>query len=76
MAPRRLPLRLMARVTSLAIFRNGTTPWLSTPVLWMVAPVARMLLQSLPRPPDHLESWALSLNALKMLVRSSSMVVR
>ena len=76
MAPRRLPERLIARVTSLAIFRNGITPWLSTLVLLMWAPVPRIDVQSLPRPPDHLESCALSANDLKMCSRSSSTVVR
>src|SRR5688572_33212875 len=36
------------------------TPWLSTCVDLIGEPVPRMLLQSLPIPPDHLESWALS----------------
>ncbi len=76
MAPRRLPERLMALVTSLAIFRNGMTPWLSTWVDLIGEPVPRMLLQSLPMPPDHLESWALSASPLKMSRRSSLIVVR
>ncbi len=76
MAPRRLPLRLIAMVTSLAILRNGITPWLSTRVLLMAAPVPRMFDQSLPIPPDHLESCELSPKHLKMCLRSSSTVVK
>ena len=52
------------------------TPWLSTLVLRMWAPVPRIDDQSLPRPPDHLESCALSASDLKMCSRSSSTVVR
>ena len=73
---RELPLLLLAMVTSLAIFRNGTTPWLSTLVELIWAPVARMLDQSLPSPPDHLESWAFWPSDLKMWSRSSLIVVR
>jgi len=50
----------MATVTSLAILRKGMTPWLSTLVALMGLPVALMFVQSLPMPPDHFDSWALS----------------
>ncbi len=42
------------------------TPWLSTFVLLMREPVPRMFVQSLPSPPDHFDSCALSESALKM----------
>jgi hypothetical protein len=60
MAPLRLPPWFTATAVSLATLRKGIMPWLRPLVPLMRAPVARTLVQSLPRPPAHLESMASS----------------
>src|SRR3989344_663693 len=75
-APRLRPERFIEMVTSLAILRNGITPWLSTPVVFMSEPVARTGVQSVPTPPAYLSSWAELAYSLNIACRSSGTVER
>ncbi len=62
-APLRLPPWLTATAVSLTTLRNGTTPCDLPFVPLMCEPIARTLVQSLPRPPANLERSAFSLIA-------------
>ena len=76
MAPFLFPPWFTATAVSFATFKKGTTPWLFPFVPLIYEFIALTGVQSLPNPPAHFESRALSFMAEKIPSKSSGIVVR